>query len=338
LFRGFTAEDLIGPYVSQFLLKPFAYGPYAMDGTMGMYVPALDYMTDPESWLNAQNGKGPFAANVVQTVRYTCTGRDLTLYVHTDPNAGLLISFYNAGVWLFEQKAPLNPGNPYRYYKKQDSFATFGVPHFLCLLGEAKQRACKAVWYAKWFVHRALRPEAYGGLVHMTATGNARYPLHNDVMNSAALKMVSSKNGTYFLPQAFPEGSPQHPSYAQGHASMAGACATILKAAFDGSVPFGSLKNGDIVTASGTDGKSLAPYTGSDADQITVNGEINKLASNIGNARDFAGIHWRSDYEAGLRLGEAAAISVLRDQSNIFAGEEFEGFEITTFDGKTITV
>jgi hypothetical protein len=29
--------------------------------------------------------------------------------------------------------------------------------------------------------------------------------------------------------------------------------------------------------------------------QITVNGEINKLASNIGQARDFAGINWRSD-------------------------------------------
>ena len=48
--------------------------------------------------------------------------------------------------------------------------------------------------------------------------------------------------------------------------------------------------------------------------------------------------HWRSDYEWGLRLGEAAALSVLRDQRNNYAGENFEGFEITTFDGQTITV
>jgi len=82
----------------------------------------------------------------------------------------------------------------------------------------------------------------------------------------------------------------------------------------------------------------LVPYTGSDANQITVASEINKLASNIGQARDFAGIHWRSDYEWGLRLGEAVAISVLRDQSNNYVGENFEGFEITTFDGRTITV
>jgi hypothetical protein len=338
LFRGFTAEDVIGPYVSQFLLKPFNYGPYAMSGTMSMYVPGVDYMTDQTSWLNIQNGAGPFGSNQFETVpRHTSTGRDLTVYVHADPSAGLLISFYNAGIWLFEQNAPLNPGNPYTKYQKQAGFATFGVPHFLCLLGEAKQRACKAAWYAKWFVHRALRPEAFGGLVHMTATGKAHYPLDADVMSSRALHRVFSNNGTYFLPQAFPEGCPQHPSYPQGHATMAGACATILKAAFDGSVQFNTLSNGTIVTAS-EDGASLVPYTGSDANQITVNGEINKLASNIGQARDFAGIHWRSDYEWGLRLGEAAAISVLSDQSNNYVGEDFEGFTITKLDGTTITV
>jgi membrane-associated phospholipid phosphatase len=337
LFRGFTAGDAIGPYVSQFLLKPFAYGPYAMNGTMEMYTPGLDYMTDQPSWLAVQNGQGPFGQNVFGATRYTCTGRDLCVYVHSDPNAGLMISFYNAGIWLFEQNAPLNPGNPYTKYAKQASFATFGVPHFLCLLGEAKQRACKAAWYSKWFVHRALRPEAYGGLVHMTATKRAQYPIPGDILNSGALAAVFSNNGTFFLPQAFPEGSPQHPSYPQGHATMAGACATILKAAFDGSVAFNTLGDKRIVTAS-ADGLSLVDYTGSDASQVTVNGEIEKLASNIGQARDFAGIHWRSDYEWGLRLGEAAALSVLRDQSDIYAGENFEGFEITTFDGQMITV
>jgi hypothetical protein len=338
LFRGFTAGDAIGPYVSQFLLKPFAYGPYAMDGTMGMYTPGLDYMTDVKSWLAVQNGQGPFAQNTIDATRYTCTGRDLCVYVHNDPNAGLLISFYNAGMWLFEQNAPLNPGNPYTKYKNQAGFATFGVPHFLCLLGEAKQRACKAAWYSKWFVHRALRPEAYGGLVQMKATKiRPNQPLHDDVLSSQALATVFSNKGAYLLPQAFPEGSPQHPSYPQGHATMAGACATILKAAFDGSVAFNTLGDKRIVTAS-ADGLSLIDYTGSDASQITVNGEIEKLASNIGQARDFAGIHWRSDYERGLKLGEAAALSVLRDQSNIYAGENFEGFEITTFDGENMIV
>ena len=337
LFRGFTTEDVIGPYLSQFLLKRFDYGPYAISGTMAMYAPGSDYMTDQASWLAVQNGQGPFAQNAVGPVRYTCTGRDLGVYVHTDPNAGLLISFYNAGVWLFAHNAPLNRGNPYTKYRTQSGFATFGVPHFLGLLGEAKQRACKAVWYAKWFVHRALRPEAYGGLVHMAVSRKASYPLDMDVLNSKALASVFSKFGTYFLPQAFPEGSPQHPSYAQGHASMAGACATILKAAFDGGAQFNKLEDGNIVVAN-EDGTALIPYTGSDANQLTVNGEINKLASNIGLARDFAGIHWRSDYEWGLKLGEAAALSLLRDQSSNYAGEDFDGFTITKFDGTTVTV
>ncbi len=32
------------------------------------------------------------------------------------------------------------------------------------------------------------------------------------------------------LPMAFQEGSPMHPSYGAGHATVAGACVTILKA------------------------------------------------------------------------------------------------------------
>ena len=338
LFRGFTVSDVTGPYVAQFMLKAFSYGPYAMTGQISTYLPGIDYLTDQASWLACQNGAGPFASNVNDPqTRFIRNGRDYAKYVHVDPNAGLLVSFTNAGIWLFEQGAPLNPGNPYTKYKTQTGFATFGVPHFLGLLGEAHQRACKAVWFAKWFVHRALRPEAYSGLVHITLTGQAHYPLGNDVLNSKAVASVFTKYGTYLLPQAFPEGCPQHPSYAQGHGSMAGACATILKAAFDGSVQFNTLNGGSIVTAS-EDGLSLVSYNGADADQITVNGEIDKLASNIGLARDFAGIHWRSDYEWGLRLGEAVAISLLRDQSNDYVGEDFEGFTITKFDGTTVIV
>lgn len=338
LFRGFTADDVIGPYVSQLAMRPFNYGPYAMTGQITVYLPGIDYMTTQAEWLAVQNGQGPFGSNQIDPqTRFIRNGRDYGVYVHTDPNAGLLISFYNAGVMLFELGAPLNPGNPYLGYTKQAPFATFGVPHFLGLLGEAKQRACKDVWYAKWFVHRTLRPEAYGGLVHMTVTGQSNYPLNRDVLHSRALANTFTKYGTYLLPQAFPEGSPQHPSYAQGHGSMAGACATILKAAFNGSTPFVSLTGGSILTAS-EDGLSLVPYTGEDAAQMTVNGEINKLASNIGMARDHAGIHWRSDYQYGLLLGEAAALSVLSDQSSDYLGENFNGFTITKFDGTTVTV
>jgi hypothetical protein len=68
-----------------------------------------------------------------------------------------------------------------------------------------------------------------------------------------------------------------------------------------------------------------------------VNGEINKLASNIGLARNFAGVHWRTDYSDGLKLGEAVALSILADQREIY-GEEFLGFVIRRFDGTSVTV
>ena len=72
--------------------------------------------------------------------------------------------------------------------------------------------------------------------------------------------------------------------------------ATILSAAFHGNVAFNTLADKRIVTAS-SDEPSLVDDTGSDASHITVNGEIGKLASNIGQVRDFAGVQWRSDYE-----------------------------------------
>ena len=63
LFRGFTTEDIIGPYVSQFLLRPFNYGQYAIDGQIVTYVPGIDYLTDQGAWLAARNGQGPFGKN-----------------------------------------------------------------------------------------------------------------------------------------------------------------------------------------------------------------------------------------------------------------------------------
>jgi hypothetical protein len=332
LFRGFTAEDLVGPYVSQFLLKPFNYGQYAMSGQIRTYAAGVDYLTSPSTWLAARNGQGPFAKNQADPQpRFARNGRDLAAFVHTDQ---AFEAFYNAAIWLGTNGAPANPGNPYVKLTKQAGFTTFGGPHFLCLLAEAAGRALKAVWYAKWFVHRTLRPEDFGGLVHMVKTQQASYPLHADVLNSEALARTFAKYGSYFHAQAYPEGCPQHPSYAQGHGAIAGACATILKAAFDGSVAFQSL--GTIQVAS-ADGLSLGLYGGADAAQITVNGEINKLASNMGLARNFAGVHWRTDYSDGLKLGEAVALSIMADQREVY-GEEFSGFVIRRFNGASVTV
>lgn len=131
----------------------------------------------------------------------------------------------------------------------------------------------------------------------------------------------SSPGGTSLLPQAFKEGAPAHPSYASGHATVAGACVTVLKAWFDESEVFDpsvitipQLHLPDSVLqdmqtsrqAVMTDATcNLVPYTGP---VLTVGNELNKLAGNIAQARNAAGVHYRSDYTEGLLLGEEIAI------------------------------
>jgi hypothetical protein len=228
--------------------------------------------------------------------------------------------------------APLNPGNPYAQSKNQEGFGTFGAPGIAAAVTENAARALKAVWYQKWFVHRRLRPEAYGGLVHNNlSAAQAKYPLHKDVLNSQALNRVQGRYGSFLLPMAFPEGSPLHPSYGAGHATVAGASVTVLKALFDESYVISN----PVVPS--TDGLSLVPYNGPDADKLTVGGELNKLAANIAIGRNFAGVHWRSDYAESVKLGEALTISVLQDQRLIY-GEDFQGYTFTRFDGTKVTV
>ena len=336
LFRGFTPGDVTGPYVSQFLLKPLEYGAIYIDQKINTYLPlnagGADFMTDAASWRAVQNGAGPFGSNRIDPVaRYIRNGRDLAAYVHIDV---LFEAYMNACLWLIDNNAPLNPGNPYLTSSNQTGFGTFGAPYIKALVAEAASRALKAAWYQKWFVHRALRPEEFGGRVHFTKTGAARYPLHSDVMNSDALARVAARNGTWLLPHAFPEGCPQHPTYAAGHATVAGACATLVKAFFDDTASLASMT--DIVQAS-SDGLSLVSYTGTDRNSLTIGGEMDKIAANIAIGRNHAGVHWRSDYADSLLLGEGVAISILRDQKATYS-ESFNGYTFTKFDGSRITV
>ena len=328
LFRGITPGDLIGPYLSQFFLLPMSFGTLSIVQKFNTYAANTDYMTDFASWLAVQNGKGPFPANIISGTSYIKNGRDLGAWVHADIS---FQAYLFAAQWLLTHGATLNPGNPYLASKNQVGVQTFGSQYILDLLGEVTNRALKAMWYQKWFVHRTLRPAKFGGLVHNTITGVAKYPINHEVLNSQAVAQTFAKYGTYLLPAAYPEGGPQHPAYGEGHGVIAGACVTALKAFFDDTFVLPS----PIVASD--DGQTLVPYTGADAGQITVGGELNKLASNVALGRDMAGVHWRSDAKEALLLGEAVTISILRDQRSTY-NEPFDGFTFTKFDGRTITV
>jgi hypothetical protein len=334
LFRGNVTGGLDGPFVSQFFWQPVP--------TNSTYVPQLfrepmagiDYMTSYSEWLAIQTGVPPFRTWTADPQnRYIHDGRSLAEWVHYD---FLYQAYHNAALILLDQSPDtvldtnpyLNPTNPYKTTKVETGFGTFGAPHVCCILATITQAALYAAWYQKWLVHRRARPEEFGGKVHQTKTGAAHYPIHADLLNSAALPAVYAANASYLLPQSFPEGCPLHPSYPAGHAVVAGACSASLKAFFDETQIVT-----DCVVAS-DDGLSLNPYTGP---ALTVGGEINKLAFNVGMGRDFAGIHYRSDIEYGMRLGEQVAIAVLQDMVDTYA-ESFSGFQFTLVDGTPVTI
>lgn len=337
IFRGCSYGDTTGPYLSQFLLKPIGYGSLKIEQRQKTVVAGKDYLTQYDRWLAVQNGDpGPFADQSDPTYRYIRNMRDLGQYVHVD---ALYEAYLNACLILLDSGAPVDPGNPYAEgrpdAKTQAGFGTFGGPHILSLVTEVATRALKAVWYQKWAVHRRLRPEAYGGLVHLTLVGEKgtkkNYGLHKQVLDSEAVKRTLSKNKTALLPMAFPEGSPTHPAYGAGHATVAGACVTILKAWFKEDEP---LANPEVPNADGT---ALVPYTGPGAGGLTIEGELNKVAANIAIGRDMAGVHWRSDYTESIKLGEQIALGVLLNQR--FDYNECDwSFSLRRFDGTPVTV
>lgn len=330
LFRGPTKGDLAGPYISQFLWKEAPFGAIRLEQRVRTATAGLDYLTTIDDWLAVQNG-GAASVKHASAYRYIHTLRDLAAYDQVDFTYQ---AFQTACLVLFGMQrttdaqftykgAPYDAGNPYRGAKTQQGFVTFGVAQALDLVARVAYDALTASWYHKWHVHRRARPEEFGGRVHQTRARGASDPLHADLLASRALELTHDAHGTWLLPQAYAEGTPLHPAYPAGHAVIAGACATVLKAFFDESWPI------DDPVLPTADGSALEPYRGS---SLTVGGELDKLATNIAFGRNAAGVHWRSDGLGGLLLGESVALSVLADL-RLCAPEEFRGYSVTRFDG-----
>jgi hypothetical protein len=327
LFRGAFPGETVGPYISQLFITPTNFGQQELSQQMTTYLPSIDYMTDLNSWQEVQNGIDTRQRNQPDSLpRFQYNGRSLSAYTHTDV---LYQAYLTAFLVLAGLGTPLNPGNPYVASRTENGFSTFGGPDIASSLGGIAARALDVVWYQKWSVHLRHRPESGGGLVHLIETGQGstiNAQVNSNVLHSKAVQNSFSKYGSYLLSQAFPEGSPTHPAYPTGHGVVGGACITLLKFFLDGN----HVISNPLVPTS--DGLSLVPYTGSDAGQITVNGELNKLAHNVSFGHGIhAGIHWRSDTDSSLVLGEGVAISVLQDRAQCY-NEKFT-VNFTKFDG-----
>ncbi|MEM6638403.1 MAG: vanadium-dependent haloperoxidase [Pseudomonadota bacterium] len=325
LFRGSTPGDLNGPYISQLLYQDVPYGPSTI--VQRYPVPVSDFMTDVPSCVSIQRGESPAAPAVFDpTLRYLNNNRALGEYVHNDVlfqayfNAAMILLRYGPDAW--------DPDHPYRFIDTQGPFTSFGGPFLFQLLTFASNLSLNGAWYQKWCVHRRLRPEAYGLRVHFLMTEGREYDIHPDLVNSRAVADTMSRYGTGLLPMGYPEGSPTHPAYPAGHATIAGACCTILKAFFDESFILPD------TVQSNADGTALIPYTGS---ALTLGGEVNKLAYNVAIGRDAAGVHYRSDGTYGIETGEQQAIALLQDYADACI-EPTAGFTLTRFDGTPIRI
>lgn len=302
--------------------------------------------------------------------RFMTTPRDLATYVHYD---ALYEAYLNACLFLLTAGAPFDRGIPFLEadtFDKQQGFAHFGGPHILTLVCEVATRALKAVRYQKFNIHRRLRPEAMGGLIdrwlnNSSLRDGALRPLtrlmegdsysvgfanlrwssgkmlidevkqHNR-KNNQGCKDASASKSSYLLPMAFPEGSPMHPSYGAGHATVAGACVTILKAYFDhGWTPKEWMDGTDpIAYEPSNDGSKLIPIKL--RQPLTLEGELNKLAGNIAIGRNWAGVHYYTDYIESMRMGEQIAIGLLEEQKLTYP----ENFTMTIplFDGGSVRI
>jgi hypothetical protein len=383
VFRAELPGAVTGPFVSQFLLKtvPFGGGPLVTESE-GNPPPAGteptahqpieqriwtrfagdDRVTQYDEWLAIQNGALPAdptdtLEDFDNTRRYIRNGRDLAEWVHFDYplqaslNAAFLLA--RQGDFLPDGKYDPDPksspraqdaNNPYQSYAKQEPFVTFGNSDAQSVTSLVTNTALRAQWFQKWQVHRRLRPEEYGGLVNLTRSGLRTYPIPSELLNASVLPLVFQRNavrnaerglgtgGTYLLSQAFPEGSPLHPAYASGHSTYMGAGTTILKA-FYADFP---VINPQVPNADGT---ALVPFSGT----LMMFDELDKLVSNVGVARLFAGVHYRSDHDNAARLGELYALRTLQDWSRLYPerlpnGTPFQGFQVRTFGGNTVTV
>lgn len=383
LFRGLTAGDRVGPYISQFFLQPlyplFPAGCAGyVAGLIGVQNLPQDILAHPQlipiaqkrefgvSWddfVALQNGFIPkeyVMTDYDQTnLRYPINGRDLGSLDHSDSP---YLFYTNALNILAYRGFPLSKGFPYNngLITKEAGLITMGGGDAYALVGGVMAEAFKAAWAYKWRAYRRLRPEAMAGIVHRAkVTGDNKYHLdlslfetHNGVDVLALVLctnqlqatvaydpqqlLTREEASTYLLAQMYPEGSPVHPSYPSGHATVAGACTTVIKAIFEDTTKL--ITHMTPVKVNPLDPTGLVPLVGEGENVMTVGGELDKLASNVAFGRNFAGVHYRADADQGMALGEQVAIRYLQDHARIYQEQGFVGFEFTKRNGERIRV
>jgi membrane-associated phospholipid phosphatase len=160
--------------------------------------------------------------------------------------------------------------------------------------------ALQAAWYYKWLSDRPLTSRRERPIEYSDRNGSGLTVLYDrpDELNPSYITCPDARPCASVDPVS--PGTPRHPAYPSGHSTYAGAASTILAFFFGNDPTPRALTLGLVNT--------------------TVGDELRNMADNIGLGRMWAGIHWRSDHEAGLKLGQVVACLVLRQLASICGG------------------
>lgn len=324
VFRGPTPGDRTGPLISQLLWRDVPFGNSTITQRYPTPARGADWGVEYDDWLAIQRGAVP-GRTETRGARFIHNGRSLAEYVHIDFTYQ---AYLNAGLILLGLGPDfIAQGSPARTRTTTGTFVTFGAADVVDVVATVAKASLHAAWFQKWAVHRRLRPETFGGRLHNQIIGAKNYDIPSWLAQSEAVDRTRRRQGNALLSLAYPEGSPTHPAYPAGHATVAGACCTVLKAFFDEDAVMP-----DPVQANAA-GTALSPYSGA----LTIGGELNKLASNVALGRDWAAVHYRSDGIDGIEVGEDIALAVLADRAAAYA-EDFDGFTLTRFNGTRVRI
>lgn len=326
-----------------------------------------------DDYVKIQNGEVPkkYLPGDFQGKCQVSSGRNLGSLVHVDSlyqEYAWAVDVLTGGDYRRTQVSPyMQPTNASAFFAKNEGDGpTLGPPDAAALVGAVALEAARVAWTQKYLVARRGRPEVFAALLHKrlppeNGPANVYGPLDPRLLEAdgpvrALLNRVRQVNAgrggdTYLLSQMFPEASPAHPAWTSGHATVAGACVTVIKAIFDDTRPLLQQVecNPSPVCPNANNQRMVQPppFTDENGRPLTVGGELDKLASNVALGRNFGGVHFRSDGEHGIMLGEEVAIRFLQDHLRTYR-EKFrcndnpQGtapcFKLTKRSGERVTV
>ncbi|KAJ1618448.1 phosphatidic acid phosphatase type 2/haloperoxidase [Pavlovales sp. CCMP2436] len=373
LLRGGVPGCTIGPYVSQFMLHDFWYGGAKFVQEFAVEPDTNNGLTW-QGWLDIQNGVTDDTSTLpAGEAIHVHSPRVLGSNVHVDPpsswyfNAAQIagqmgidatgiqssISTSWATAGYIGARAPPSPRSTLEARAATHCHVFGSVNHVT--IG-----AMRVAWHTKWSMIMQIRPEVLAQRLELVRKFpelvNGKRPIpglaaiqQNMQAASGLLQMVFNDNKKWtggeeslLLALQYPEGSPTHPSHPG-----------TSRWARDGRWRMSNDPKGDARDARGRSRRQARPaeasalgdvlivYEGEDVSEMTVNGELNKLGTNIALSRDWAGVHFRTDGDGGLLLGEEFAIAYLVDKAREYCDNGhgmFNGWLLEKFSGDVVRI